>query len=90
MLAGLFGWAVYDPEGLRHKTVGYSEHEINNSSLELQTAIAKSSHDLDVQLWEAQTRLVELRRGPRRCQCIPLVSYLSTDQKAASVAMRTA
>jgi hypothetical protein len=64
VLAGLFGWAVYDSADLRHKTIGYSEHEIHNSELELQTAIAKSNRDLDERLLEADIRLVELWYGP--------------------------
>src|SRR5437660_11587374 len=31
LCAGLIGWAVYDPDDLRHKTIGYSQQEINNS-----------------------------------------------------------
>jgi hypothetical protein len=27
LLAGLIGWAVYDPDDLLHKTIGYSDEE---------------------------------------------------------------
>ena len=41
LCAGLIGWAVFDPTDLRHKTVGYSQQEINRSSLELQKVEAQ-------------------------------------------------
>src|SRR5437879_5908238 len=60
LCAGLIGWAVYDPDDLRHKTVGYSEKEITRSQQEFETAIAQTvGHPLNETKAQADARDLE-------------------------------
>jgi hypothetical protein len=63
LLATMVGWAIYDSEGFRHATVGYSQDEQNRAAQQLQTAILESTRSLDADLLEAEVKLVTLRHG---------------------------
>ena len=63
LLSGLIGWAIYDPDDLRHKTIGYSEEEQKAAWNNVEKTQNEVLHELDARKLEAEIRLVELRRG---------------------------
>lgn len=62
-VAGMLIWWVSDPDGFRHKTIGYSQSEIDQSWDKVRTQEALVNRELDERLLEAKRRNVELRYG---------------------------
>jgi DNA-binding transcriptional regulator YbjK len=66
LLAGVIGWAVADPDGLRHATVGYSDTEQKQAWKQVEQTQAQVLRHLEERTLEAEIRLAETRYGEGR------------------------
>jgi hypothetical protein len=63
LLAGLIGWAVYDPDDLLHKTIGYSDEEQKAAWDKVDKTQSEVLQSIEARKLEAGIRFVELKHG---------------------------
>ena len=63
LIAILTAWALYSPDDLRHKTVGYNDQEIAQAQAEYESTVASTTRELDRQVLETEIERIRLAYG---------------------------